>query len=227
MFGIKESFAIKWEIDDIIHIESQWSQTVGFSFYPVKIPLYFLVLYSCANQFVGLCDWFQIQTCLVTLRLRPVDVLGVDNVCSTSGVWFSNKLSASFFFIFVGSLTHQTLIGTLQIMWTFLHFLSTCLEFYQICSNFSSGFFCNDCQSQSSKGSCDQEMSLQQTRFIQALLTCFSLCKRKQMANCNALNARRLQVVNKRHLVWQVHPHSHLQHDKWKKKQVCFFYEFL
>lgn len=53
------------------------------------------------------------------------------------------------------------------------------------------------------------------------------LCKRKQVANCNALNARRLQVVNKRHLVWQVHPHSHLQHDKWKKKQVCFFYEFL
>ncbi|XXG55768.1 hypothetical protein AAC387_Pa03g3364 [Persea americana] len=54
MFGIKESFAIKWEIDDIIHIESQWSQTI--------------------------------QTCLVTLRLRPVDVLGVDNVCSTSGI---------------------------------------------------------------------------------------------------------------------------------------------
>lgn len=49
MFGIKESFNIEWEIDDIIHIESQWSQTVGFSFYPVKIPLYFLVLYSCTN----------------------------------------------------------------------------------------------------------------------------------------------------------------------------------
>lgn len=52
------------------------------------------------------------------------------------------------------------------------------------------------------------------------------LCKRKQIANYNALNARRLQVVNKRHLVWQVHPHLHLQHDKRKKIQVCFFYEF-
>lgn len=42
------------------------------------------------------CGWFQIQTCLVTLRVRPVDVLGVDNVQSASGVRFSNELNACF-----------------------------------------------------------------------------------------------------------------------------------
>lgn len=49
VFGRDESFSIKWDIDDIIRIGSQWSQTVGFHLYPVKIPFYFLALYGCTN----------------------------------------------------------------------------------------------------------------------------------------------------------------------------------
>lgn len=67
-------------------------------FISIRLRFHFTSL-PCMVALISLwyqCGWFQIQTCLVTLRVRPVDVLGVDNVQSASGVRFSNELNACF-----------------------------------------------------------------------------------------------------------------------------------